>query len=111
MHAASEVLAQARDKAPDKMSIRVALGQALFRAGRFRDAAAEFHRVTEVNPADDYAHYGLGLSLQRLGDLPGALSHIKLAWAMHPQHSDYQRVLDSVQRQLGVIDAARARRE
>ena len=40
-HQAVIPLTRARDLAPDKCSIREALGRALFRAQRYSDAAAE----------------------------------------------------------------------
>ena len=38
-HAATVPLSRARDLAPDKMSIREALGRALLRSARYRDQA------------------------------------------------------------------------
>ena len=53
-------LARARDLEPDKASIREALGRALFRAQRYREAAAEFEAVVEHAPTNDYALFCLG---------------------------------------------------
>src|ERR671916_211103 len=49
-HAATVPLARARDLAPDKTSIREALGRALFRSQRYEQAAAEFEAVVERAP-------------------------------------------------------------
>ncbi|MSO79154.1 MAG: tetratricopeptide repeat protein [Acidimicrobiia bacterium] len=83
-HAAAVALERARDLEPDKGSVREALGRAYFSSGRFTDASAEFARAIELDPVNDYAHFGLGLTLKRLGDDVGARRHLKLAVAMRP---------------------------
>jgi Flp pilus assembly protein TadD len=45
----------------------------------------EFERAVELDPVNDYAHFGLGLSLLRVGDRGGARRHLKLAVAMQPR--------------------------
>ena len=40
--------------------------------------------AVEIDPVNDYAHYGLGLCLLRTGDRVGARRHLKLAVAMRP---------------------------
>ena len=54
--------ARARDLAPDKTSIREALGRALFHAQRYEQAAAEFQAVIDRAPTNDYALFCLGRS-------------------------------------------------
>ena len=61
-HAAVVALERARDLEPDKGSIRETLGRAYFRTGRFAAARAEFARAVEIDPVNDYALFGLGLS-------------------------------------------------
>lgn len=99
--AAATVLARAREAEPDKASIRSALGRALFRARRFREAEAEFAKTVELNPADHYAHYALGLAKTRLGDLVAAGAHLKMAVVMRPDLEAYAEALSVVQRRLG----------
>src|SRR5437868_5640357 len=65
-HAATVPLARARDLAPDKTSIREALGRALFRSQRYQEAAAEFEAVVERAPTNDFALFCWGRSLQQL---------------------------------------------
>ncbi len=83
-HAAAVALERARDLEPDKGSVREALGRAYFSSGRFGDAGSEFERAVELDPVNDYAHFGLGLVRLRIGDTLGARRHLKLAVAMRP---------------------------
>src|SRR5262249_57841649 len=92
-HAAVVALEQARELEPDKASVRETLARAYFRAGRFPAARAEFARTVEIDPVNDYAHFGLGLCLLREGDRLGARRHLKLACAMRPQNPDYRPAL------------------
>ena len=48
-------LEKARRRAPDKASIREALGIAYFRLGRYEEAEAEFRAVLDISPVNDYA--------------------------------------------------------
>ena len=66
-HQAAIPLARARDLAPDKTSVREALGRALFHTQRYAQAAAGFEAVIERAPTNDYALFCLGRSLQMLG--------------------------------------------
>lgn len=87
-------LEKAKRLEPDKTSIREALGRAYFRTGRYRRAAGEFSAVVERNPANDYAHFCLGRSLEKLGDKPAASRHLSLAAGMRPDREDYRRYRD-----------------
>jgi tetratricopeptide (TPR) repeat protein len=92
-HAAVVALERARDLEPDKGSIREALARAYFRSQRIEAARAEFERVLELDPVNDYAHFGLGLCLLRSGDLDGARGHLKMATIMRPDFEAYQDAL------------------
>jgi Flp pilus assembly protein TadD len=92
-HAAVVPLERARDLEPDKGSVREALARAYFRCGRFPAAREEFACAVEIDPVNDYAHFGLGLCLLRQGDRVGARRHLKLAVAMRPNNADYRRAL------------------
>jgi tetratricopeptide (TPR) repeat protein len=83
-------LEKAKRLEPDKTSIREALGRAYFRSGRYRRAAAEFTAVIERYPANDYAHFCLGRSLEKLGDRTAASRHLSLACGMRPDRTDYR---------------------
>lgn len=99
--AAATVLQRACAAEPEKASIRCELGRALFRSRRFREAADAFAAVVESNPADHYAHYGLGLARSRLGDLVSAGAHLKIACAMRPDLDGYADALAALDRRLG----------
>jgi Flp pilus assembly protein TadD len=95
-HAAVVLLERARDLEPDQGSVREALARAYFRTGRFPAARDEFARAVEIDPVNDYAHFGLGLCLAREGDRLGARRHLKLAVAMRPANDDYRRALAQI---------------
>jgi Flp pilus assembly protein TadD len=95
-HAAVIALERARDLEPDQGSVRETLARAYFRSGRFSQARDEFERAVEIEPVNDYAHFGLGLCLIRRGDRLGARRHLKLAVAMRPDHPDYRAALARV---------------
>jgi Flp pilus assembly protein TadD len=84
-HAAATVLERARNLEPDQGSIREALARAYYSSGRVPAAQAEFERAVELDPVNDYAHFGLGLCLLRTGDRVGARAHLRLAVAMRPR--------------------------
>jgi tetratricopeptide (TPR) repeat protein len=89
-------LEKAKRLEPDKTSIREALGRAYFRSGRYRHAASEFSAVVEQSPANDYAHFCLGRSFEKLGDRRAARRHLSLAFGMRPDRTDYRIYRDRV---------------
>ena len=95
-HAATTVLERARDLEPDQGSIREALARAYFSSARYRDAEEEYGRAVELDPVNDYAHYGLGRCRLRAGDRTGARGHLRLAVAMRPERDDYCEALARV---------------
>lgn len=97
--AATVPLARARDLEPDKMSIREALGRALFHCGRYAEAAAEFEVVSEHTPTDDYALFCLGRSMQMMGRHREARRPLALACCLRPERADYRRYRDRARRQ------------
>jgi Flp pilus assembly protein TadD len=92
-HAAIVALERARDLEPDKGSIREALARAYYHSQRVDQARAEFEKVLELDPVNDYAHFGLGLCLLRAGDRAGARGHLKMATIMRPDEEAYQDAL------------------
>ena len=79
-----------RDLAPDKTSIREALGRALFGAQRYQQAYEEFQAVVDRAPTNDYALFCLGRSLQLLGRHAEARRPLALAACMQPGRRDYR---------------------
>jgi Flp pilus assembly protein TadD len=92
-HQAAMLLARAKLLEPEKGSIREALGRALFNAGRALRARREFAKAVQIDPASDYAHFGLALACERTGQRKRAIGHLKLAIAMRPGVEDYERAL------------------
>lgn len=95
-HAAVLPLERARDLEPMKGSVREALARAYYNSQRYRAARDEFAETLALNPSSDYAHFGLGLCLVRLGERDAARGHLKLALAMNPSSEEYQRALASI---------------
>jgi Flp pilus assembly protein TadD len=93
-HQATIPLSRARDLAPDKTSIREALGRALFHTQHYDQAAAEFQAVIERAPTNDYALFCLGRSLQKLGRHAEARKPLALASHLQPTRKDYRLYRD-----------------
>jgi Flp pilus assembly protein TadD len=87
------LLSRAKLLEPEKGSIREALGRALFMAGRVRRARREFAKAVQLDPANDYAHFALGLACERTGERHRALGHLRLAVALRPGMRDYEAAL------------------
>jgi len=86
---ATVALEKAKNRAPDKASIREALGIAYFRIHRYEEAATEFRAMLELAPTDDYAHYALGRCLEKQGKAHEANGHYKLASSLRPGEEHY----------------------
>jgi Flp pilus assembly protein TadD len=91
--AAGEVLAHAAAAAPDSSSVREALGRARLGSRAYAQARDDFARLVEDHPDDDFAHFGLGLALSRLGRWSDAVQQLALACVMRPEREDYAREL------------------
>ncbi len=87
---ATEHLERAARRAPEKASVREALGRAYFSCGRFAAAAVEFRAVVEAHQVDDYAHFCLGRALSKTGDTERARHHLALASNLRPDRRDYR---------------------
>ena len=98
--AAAQVLQRAANAEPDSRSVREALARAQFDTGQYAAAAANFRVIVEASPTDDYAHFGLGLSLARAGDHEAAAEYLALAAAMRPDRKHYTDALRQVRATL-----------
>lgn len=87
---AAAALSEAAKREPRKTSVREALGRAYFHSDRYREAAAEFEAVVEVNPTDDYAHHCLGRALTLTGQPARARRHLAIAASLRPDRRDYR---------------------
>jgi Flp pilus assembly protein TadD len=85
---ATVALEKAKRLEPEKASIREALGIAYFRIMRWAEAEAEFRKVLDLSPADDYAHYALGRALRNQGRHDEAATHLKLAQSLRPRQRE-----------------------
>src|SRR5215208_7246760 len=83
-------LAEAARQAPEKSSVREALGRAYFRNRQFDKAATEFEAVVETHPVNDYAHFCLGRALSLTGHIDRARHHLALASNLRPERRDYR---------------------
>ncbi|MDX6622599.1 MAG: protein-glutamine gamma-glutamyltransferase [Solirubrobacterales bacterium] len=95
---ATEPLAEAARREPEKTSVREALGRAYYRSGEFRKAAVEFEAVVESHHVNDFAHFCLGRALSHTGDRKRARHHLALAANLRPDRRDYRyyrRLLDA----------------
>jgi Flp pilus assembly protein TadD len=83
-------LKEAARRAPEKSSVREALGRALFRTRHYAEAATEFEAVVETHPVNDYAHFCLGRALSKTGETRRARHHLALASNLRPERRDYR---------------------
>lgn len=91
--AAAQVLAHAHGEEPGSASILEGFARASFDAGRYEQAMDAFAVIVERSPGDDYARFGLGLSLARLGRHEEAVEPLALAAAMRPDRREYAEAL------------------
>lgn len=81
---------------PTSQAAREIRARALFDSGRYAEAADAFAACLESAPADDYAHYGIGMCLWRLQDFPQARDHLAMASVMRPERAEYASALAQV---------------
>jgi tetratricopeptide (TPR) repeat protein len=105
--AAAQVLQRAAAAEPQSRSVREALARAQFDAGRYAEAADNFRMIVDASPSDDYANFGLGLALSRMGDHGAAAEYLALAAAMRPDSAHYTEALRSVRATLRAREQAR----
>jgi tetratricopeptide (TPR) repeat protein len=92
-HQAVTVLERAYRLLPGKGSVCEALGRAYYQSGQPTAARAQFAEVLEIDPTNDYAHFGLALCLARVGEPKLAAGHLRLALAMRPGVAAYEEAL------------------
>jgi predicted Zn-dependent protease len=98
--AAAQLLERAADAEPGSRMVREALARAQFDAGWYALAVENFRMIVEASPADDYAHFGLGLALARVGEPGQAAEYLALAAAMRPDLPHYSAALRDVRATL-----------
>jgi tetratricopeptide (TPR) repeat protein len=92
-HQAVTVLERAYRLLPGKGSVCEALGRAYYQSGKPAAARAQFAEVLEIDPTNDYAHFGLALCLARVGEPKLAAGHLRIALAMRPGVAAYEEAL------------------
>ncbi|MCC6539156.1 MAG: tetratricopeptide repeat protein [Bryobacterales bacterium] len=78
---------QALQRAPRDVPTLIALGNALLRLDRDREAEAHLRQALELAPRDAGARLALAVSIGKQGDVVGALKEMKTAVALAPDDS------------------------
>ncbi len=104
--AAAELLSWVVRAEPAAASVRESFARALFDARRFDEAAREFEVLVDLVPDDDYAQFGLGLSLWRLGRFRTSADHLAMASVMRPDRAEYSSALRQVRATLAAREEA-----
>ena len=76
-------------------SVHLLAARAYLASAQFRRAEEGFLRVLELDPADHYARFALGRTLQRQSRLVEARAQLRMAAAMDPR-PDYRDALSEV---------------
>ncbi|HEY2915717.1 MAG TPA: tetratricopeptide repeat protein [Candidatus Limnocylindrales bacterium] len=90
---AAIVLERAARAEPGKGSILEPLGRAYHHSGQFDRARETFEALVDLDPSGHWAHFALSESLRKLGRLPEARTHLKLARALSPRTELYEQAL------------------
>jgi tetratricopeptide (TPR) repeat protein len=90
---ASLLLEEAVEYEPDKGSIREALGICYYNMGFYSSSKCHFDKAIEIDAANDFAHYGMGLCLIKERKISRALGYLKIASFMKPESEVYRKVL------------------
>lgn len=93
--AAVQLLTHTVAAEPEARSAREMLARAQYDARQYPDAVTNFTHLVESDPADHYAHFGLGLAARKVGDFATAVEHLALAAAMRPDLTRYARELQA----------------
>jgi len=90
---AALVLERAARLEPGRGSILEALGRACFNAGQHDRALEVFEALLDVDPSSHYGHFGVAQSLRKVGRVPEAVTHLRLACALEPGSALYRGAL------------------
>lgn len=69
---------------PRSVSVRLLLARAYYHSAQLHKAESEFRAVTELDPVEDYAWFGLGRALERQSRHAEAGTCFRMAAAMRP---------------------------
>lgn len=84
-------------------SVLLLAGRAYLNSAQLVRAQEAFEKVLELDPADHYARFALGKTLQRRGRLSEAVTQLKMAAAMDPR-PEYQEALGEVRARIALSD-------
>ena len=73
---------------PDDAGIRAAVGERLYRDGKFQEAAGWYREATQIVPNSAYLHYMLGRCLMEAHDRDGAIAAFTRAIHVTPDYLD-----------------------
>jgi tetratricopeptide (TPR) repeat protein len=103
---AAIVLERASREEPGKGSILEPLGRAYHHSGQYELARETFEALLEVDPSAHWGHFALATTLRKLGRIPEARTHLRLAVALSPSSELYRRALARVDPPTTEHDAA-----
>lgn len=98
--AAAQLLEHLLAVEPTSLCALEAYARALFDARRYGSAAKAFAQILDRAPDDDYAHFGLGMSLWHVQEFVKARDELAMAFVMRPTRSEYSRALAQVKATL-----------
>lgn len=107
--AAATLLERAAAHEPGSTSILETLARAQYDSGQAGQAAETFGRLVDLSPDADYARFGLGVSLARVGRFEEAAEQLALAVAMRPQQGEYAQRLRQVRATLAARRGSQSR--
>ncbi|MEX1367029.1 MAG: tetratricopeptide repeat protein [Nannocystaceae bacterium] len=91
MRYAEDVLASARDLAPEDPQVKLLRAMAMQDGHRFEQAAATAREVLAADPSDATAHLVLADAQLELGEYEGAMDSVQAAIDLHPDLRSYNR--------------------
>jgi choline-sulfatase len=104
----SALLEKLHGKLPDVPNILVSLGLNQEHAGRYTDAARNFARVVEQDPADARAHFDLALCYHQINQSEKAVRELRAALAIEPWYTRAEELLADIYLQKREYGQARA---
>jgi Flp pilus assembly protein TadD len=104
---AAVVLERAARLEPGRGSILEALGRANFNAGDHERALEVFEALLEKDPSSHFGHYALAQSLRKVGRVPEAVTHLRLACALDPGSALYRGALQRASASLADASGGR----
>jgi choline-sulfatase len=95
------VLRQVLASQPNIYLAQYGAGAALVSQQQYAEAIAYLHKAIELQPDSAWAHYEMGLSLAKTGDLKTASVHLEIASGRLPGFSALHSLLAGIYDQLG----------